>query len=295
MKKKYYLDGEKLVWFKNNYNLLGGMECSTILSLPVKFLHKMASKNGLRVGDKILSKEQSNRILKYFNNKRKEDKIKTKNITINSPEKAYTLGFLWGDGYLQYHGKNKTCCYPNFAIVKEDFDDILKHFTCWGNWSIYYAKEKKGHRAQGQATLCNQVMGWFLEENDYKNKSIISPNKILSCIPENLRHYWWRGYSDADGCFYINIENYLRQYSIAGSYEQDWTEAEKLFQELEISKYQVNRRTHEGNTNFKDARDSVIRFSNKDSIIKFGNYIYQDRLDIGLKRKYIKYLQIKNS
>ena len=39
---------------------------------------------------------------------------------------------------------------------------------------------------------------------------------------------------------------------------------------------------------------SLVLISNKEDVIKFGNYLYSDNF-IGLKRKYEKYLHIKNS
>lgn len=292
MFKKYILQASQLEWFKENYSALGGQKCSEHLKLPVRFLRKTARKYGLKVCKSVIAQNCSKRIIKMHQDKFQVDMLKIKDITIDSPEKAYSLGFLWGDGYLVSH--SPTCKYINFSIVRSDFDNIFKYFECWGKWSIHYAAERRGHKEQGQATLCNRIMGWFLKENDYKNKSTVSPTKILSNIPEVLRHYWWRGYIDADGCFYYHHKQYLYQFSIAGSYNQDWQETMALFSLIGIKKYKVNRRLHTNYKSYKDTRDSVIRVSNSRDIVKLGDYIYRDGCDIGLIRKYEKYLVIKN-
>jgi len=293
MQKRYFLEDDKLEWFKNNYSTLGGTQCAKELNLPIKFLHKTASKLKLRVSKKALAKNQSERTKNYH---KKEWDIKTgksKKIKITTAEEAYTLGFLWGDGYLN-HPKNSNIYYPYVGIVKSDFDDIINTFKCLGEWHSYYRK-RENRKEQGEGYLCDSIVGWFLKENDYSRKSSCAPYKILSLIPENLQHYWWRGYVDADGCFYSNPKNYVSQFSIAGSYNQDWGATEHLFKTLNISNYKICQRTHENYKNSKNAKDSIIRITNKKDILKIGYYVFKGKNEIGLKRKYKKFLLIANN
>ena len=127
----------------------------------------------------------------------------------------------------------------------------------------------------------------FLIEHDFDKKSYMSADKILSKIPDELKHYFFRGLIDGDGCFYYyKPENgsTLRQFALASSYEQDWSYFEKLCKEKNI-KYNIKR------TIGKNSSSSVIRITNKDGILKLGEYIYKDLHEdnIGLIRKYEKY------
>jgi hypothetical protein len=132
----------------------------------------------------------------------------------------------------------------------------------------------------------------FLIENDYDKKSYTSANKILSKIPNEIKHYWFRGLIDGDGCFYHYTPkkgSTLRQFVLTSTYEQDWTYFENLCKELEI-KYTIKRIK-----NIKSA-SSVIRITNKKGIKKLGEYIYQNfkKDSIGLIRKFNKFKLITN-
>lgn len=213
---------------------------------------------------------------------------------VNSPEKAYTLGFLWGDGTIKKHkittNSWSNIYYPNLEINKKDLDEIIKLFNVWGNWSLY-VRQRPNRKKQGSITLFNPYFGWFLTENDYIIKSYTEPTKILSKIPENLKSYWWRGFIDADGCFYSN--KCANQFSLAGQYDQTWKETVNLFISLNIEKYQIQQKIFKSKLNLI-SRGSIIRISNSQTIIELGKYIYSDNLNIGLKRKYNKYCFIRD-
>lgn len=211
------------------------------------------------------------------------------NFIVDCPKKAYSLGFLWGDGHLKsfkhVDGSTSDVHYPYLGIVKEDFDCIKEIFNIWGEWKCKYRK-RENRREQGEMINFNRNFGWFLTKYDYLHKSKMEPSKILSIIPEYLHKYWWRGFIDADGCFYYNKK--ASQLSISGSFEIKWQEFEKILLSLNINKYQKQYRDH------KKSKSSCIRISNKNDIIKLGDYIYYDNLSLGLKRKYDKFIKIKN-
>lgn len=291
MKQIYILEGNNLDWFKENYSKLGGIKCSEYLKLPAYFLRKKAIFYNIKISKetRLLIQKQN------FNTAKanKQEKIKKicNEIRIDSKEKAYVLGFLWGDGYLNCP-KKYNCCYAVLEIQKEDFDNIISYFKCFGEWKITYRNRKEtdcNRKIQGSAVLCDSSFGLFLKNNNYKNKSQVSPNSVLSIIPDEFKKWWWRGYVDADGCFYINKTNSLHQFSLAGSYEQDWSEVDKLFKGLNI-KFNVIKQIRNNH------KHSIVRISNRCDIIKLGKYIYSDIYDeIGLNRKYNKYNDIISS
>jgi len=90
------------------------------------------------------------------------------------------------------------------------------------------------------------------------------------------------GWIDADGCFYYNKKNNCRQFSIACSYEQDWSIFENLLNDLSIT-YSISRQKNKN-------KYSHLRITNKIGINTLGDYIYSDF--IPMKRKHMKYLEI---
>lgn len=283
--KKYSLNPKQLEWLKDNYALLGAKECSKTLGVPNYIVLNFAAKNQMKVSPETRSKIQSYISTMGHYKKRKKVLSESRDIKITNPEQAYTLGFLWGDGYLNCP-KNTKCCYPYIGIQREDFDRVIKTFQSLGNWHIYYRK-CNDRKEQGEAYLCNNTMGYFMRTNDYKLKSHTSPKKILSIIPENIKHYWWRGYIDADGCFYINETRNICQFSLSGSYDQDWSKFEELLTFLKI-KYRIRRRIQN-----EKSKSSIVSISKRTSITKLGNYLYCGEKNIGLERKYKKFLAIK--
>lgn len=122
-----------------------------------------------------------------------------------------------------------------------------------------------------------------MNENDFSKKSIMSPKKIISKIPEELRHYFFRGLVDGDGCFYFNEKNGKiknRQFSITSSYEQDWSYVSDLFDSLNIN-YSIRRVK-------KKSSYSQIRVTKKKDIQVIGDYMYSGEL-FGFPRKLNKF------
>ena len=281
MRKK--LNAEQLQWFIENYPELGGLECSTILHMERATLNHIANEHGIKV-----LKTTKIRHIKDKTIKRREMKIENiKSLVFNSPEQVYTLGFLWGDGYLVNCSHiSDTLYYPELMILSSDFSDISQTLESIGVWNCKKSLQHNG-KERIRARLGDSTMGYFLKMHNYDKKSIMAPTSILSVIPKHLHKYWLRGYIDADGCFYVLERRSLNQFVLAGSYEQDWSEIENIFRHLNIG-YKIHHiKRHSGNY-------SRIQITNKHEIVKLGDFIY-DNIDIGLKRKREKYYIIEKS
>ena len=176
----------------------------------------------------------------------------------------------------------------NNAISHAKGDIIKPMLEFIGKWNYYERKQPvESWKPSINVITNNKRILNFLIEHDFDKKSYMSADKILSKIPDELKHYFFRGLIDGDGCFYYyKPENgsTLRQFALASSYEQDWSYFEKLCKEKNI-KYNIKR------TIGKNSSSSVIRITNKDGILKLGEYIYKDLHEdnIGLIRKYEKY------
>lgn len=207
-------------------------------------------------------------------------KLKDSLCQLNSPEIAYVLGLIWADGHVE---NNPDAYKVSFTLLKTDFENILDMLNKTGEWIVKSSTRKCESRNSKEITkayVCSKEICHFFVENDYEIKSTTSPDKILSKIPENLRHYWWRGYFDGDGWMGKN------RLSITSSKTQDWSFVHKLGDILQI-KFRVCVYLN-GNGGY-----SMVVLSNKKDRIRFCEYIYRDwdECDVGLKRKRNAFLQ----
>lgn len=213
-------------------------------------------------------------------------------LDIKAPEVAYFLGLLWADGYVSKRSNSIS-----IDMKDEDISEIFESLNSLGEFSSY-SRIRKG-KTNIITTKCtsNIYIHTFLKENDYFIKSTASPTKILSKIPKTLHNYFWRGMSDGDGCFYFKkrkykkyqSNSYMARYSLSGSFNQDWSDFEGLLKDLNIGSYKIKR------TTASSGSSSIVRICSTENIIKLGSYLYNDLPLLGLKRKRLKFEEIKDS
>jgi hypothetical protein len=257
-------------FLKNNYSQLGATKCAEILQ-----------KDRSKVVSKVLR-------LKLH-----------KNVTIcnaaikkiDTPESAYILGLLWADGSYHKH-------YITLSTSIEDAKEIEPTIQKTGEWHKY---ERIGRLRNGKKSknsieykIYSIDLGKWFDDFDYHQKSITSPTKILNAMPYNLRHYFYLGVTDGDGCFYYHKKRSIRQFNIASTFDQDWSYMVQLCNSLYISKYSIKRQRKINKKSGKLNSSSSFRITNKLDIQKIGSYLYQGYLinPIGLKRKLNKYTEM---
>jgi len=263
-----------------NYPTQGSDFCMKYINKDKNQIRKKCSKLNIK-----LTKKTRSYLRKKVMGKIKikpKNRVPFENFTkITKKEIAYILGFIWADGYLRKPYSIAT------QISIKDSINMKDIFSKTGDWNYYitnrYDKRSKRKYQSFIIQTSNKNIVNFLIDNDYDKKSFLSPIKILDRIPLDLIPYFFRGYSDGDGNFYIRQNTY--QYTIAGHHDQDWSFMKKLFDNLNIS-YSTNQIN-------KKHKSSFIRITNKNDIDIFGDYIYQQWDNIGLFRKYEKYLDIK--
>jgi hypothetical protein len=222
------------------------------------------------------------KLSKYKIRKNKPKKTEWFNVEFKnlSDEEIYVLGFLWADGYL-------TCKNRAFGIEirTDDYEDICSIVKLTGNWGTFIRQPSKKNgvtrKSRTIVTISNVDICNKLKSLDFDKKSYINPNKILDIIPEHKRYLFFRGYFDGDGCFYTTKK--VKQFAISSTYDQNWEHMMNLFNNIEIDSYKIVQKTSKLNH-----KHSIIRISSFKNVKKLSNYIYQNRLDIGLKRKYDK-------
>lgn len=267
-------------WLIDNYQFLGPNKSADNLGLRKSQIENRVFKLKLKLPIEFKNTLQSIKPEKCNVNPELFYNISTREI-------SYLLGLIWADGFLNpsKNGKNSNL---GFTMVKEDIDTIKPMLESIGKWNYYERKQPvESWKPSTNVITNNKRILNFLIEHNFNKKSYISADKILSKIPDDLKHYFFRGLIDGDGCFYYyKPENgsTLRQFALASTYEQDWSYFENLCKEKNI-KYKIKR------TIGKKSSSSVIRITNKDGIRKLGDYIYNgfDLDNIGLGRKFIKY------
>lgn len=197
-------------------------------------------------------------------------------------EEIYILGFLWADGYLNGNDQKRNL---QCDIGYDDFLDLEKTFEKVGKWGKHkrLASIKNGVSRKDRMCLTisdTKLINKFIAL-DFDKKGLIPPEKLLTRIPKKKQYLFYRGYIDGDGCFYIT--NKAKHFFIGSTYNQNWSHIKQLFKKLNINKYNIQQSTSK-----LGHKASRIRISNLDGVKKIAQYIYQDRLDIGLKRKYEK-------
>jgi hypothetical protein len=271
-------------FIKENYPSFGTEFCAKTLNVTNGSVKYMVNKLNIKLNDK--GKEKTIKLWaknKLINTVHKVDeKLFMSNFTKHS---VYTLGLLWADGNIQENGVIRISC------LKEDMVIFKKYLDMCGEWK-YYEINRKGSKPQLCAVTVNRKLTNFLYKYEYKTKSVSSP-AIVNLIPNNLKHYFFRGWIDGDGCFYVNKKNKCNQFSLVSTYEQDWNHLVEMLIELNIEKYSITKRIVISKNN-KENKSSSVRINNKIELKKLGDYIYKDFeiYNIGLGRKYEKYLSI---
>ena len=292
---KFYTEKEKQ-FITKNYPNFGAKYCALKLNRTPIAIIGWCAKNNIRISkDRLLEKQRKN--IKKAHEKSRNKSYDKFNINpeyfLNpkTKEAAYILGLIWADGYVRNEGVGLNNSI-NIAMCSEDLDTLLPIFDKSGKWGKYRLS-LPNRKIQTKLITQNRVIVEFLIKNNYGNKSGGSPHSIIRHIPEHLINYWFLGLVDGDGCFYYNHE--CNQFSIVSTYDQDWQFMIDLFDKLGVKKYSIKKRK-QIKSNADIHKSSIIRISNIDDIVTFGDFIYQNYESdkIGLARKYDKFKLIKS-
>jgi len=304
---KYYTK-EETNWLKENYPIYGSIYCAEKLKVSIKQLRSKIDRLKLKknvidisneinfieenypIHGSIYCAEKLNISLDLVRSRvsrlklNKIDKIDIKQFKdIKTKEVSYILGLIWADGTIRYGNSHIS-----ISLVNDDMICLKDIFMNTGKWNYNIINlDKYGYKKQGRIDIGNTKLHKILSDYGFREKSTISPTKLLKSIPHNLHHYFLRGLIDGDGCFYINKKHHTYQFSISSTINQDWNYMIEICNKLNIN-YRIDT------TNKIKSKSSLFRICRKKDVITLGNYIYQD-FSFGLNRKYQKFLEIKNS
>jgi hypothetical protein len=278
---------DDIYFLETHYNDFGAVFCSEKLNRSRDSVVHKAKKLGL----KNKSKKSWNNDEIYFLESHYSDfgasycseKLKR---SINSiKNKARTLGLEVNENTKNKLKSEKLKEQPKDGLVKRNLlekvkidlyniNDIMMSVI---EWNISYRK-RENRLEQMKYSLNNRLLSEYFSSYNFNDKSNVSPNKLLSNISEKNKKYFYLGLSDADGCFYYNNKG-TYQYFVSSSYNQDWKHMETIFNFLNIRYIVVKRKQKRKDGNYDYS--SIIRISNKNDIIKYGEYIYSGN-DVGV-------------
>ncbi len=279
MKNKNIFTKKDTQFITKNYPSFGTKYCSDKIGLTMiqtlnkaKKLKLSLNKNGWAITEKLRkNKIYQNRISKFkpkFNE-----------------HQSYALGLLWADGYL-YQNKKFNAKSLRLEVVEKDYWDFHKCLQSLGNIKTY-KRSRKNRQTSISAYIKNYGLSEWLSTVNFFNKSKASPVELINFIQKKFKKDFFRGWSDGDGCFYINLKNKCFQYSLAGSYNQNWSVFTNFLKENNIQ-YKISKRIQNQNS-----KSSTIKITGLKNLKKLIKIFYDDPKDL-LKRKYKKALIIQN-
>jgi hypothetical protein len=268
--KKTPWSEDEINFVKENYMEMKTSDISQMLNRTMNSIELKAARMGLKKYPYICDYH-------YF------DKIDTE-------EKAYWLGFLTADGWIN-HSKKTNAGVTGIELQYGDINHLKKfNKSIGGNYQITDRwrecslskkdKDKKHHMC------CIRIFSLTMY-NTLKNLGFSNDKSYDFHMPDLsndlIRHYI-RGYFDGDGCFCFTNKSFGVNF-ITASYS--------LYQDILsiLETLSINTSNHIFINEFGTTmyRPEICKLNDK---IKFLDWIYQD-CNIYLDRKYKKYLKVK--
>ena len=198
--------------------------------------------------------------------------------SINTRDKAYFLGLLYADGYIgnsKSRGKEMQLGLIDLDILTT-FNIYLESNHLIRPTKIKYVGCSQGYRL---SIIRDEIYDDLIKLGCFPKKSLILKFPTLEQVSNEFISHFIRGYFDGDGC--ITIKNYNKaSVQIAGT--KEFLENIKLIlNNLSITCTIRPRK----NIN-------ILYFSGTNNINKFYNFIYKDKNDIFLERKYNKFEEL---
>lgn len=247
-----------------NYPKFGLKVVSEKLNRSLGTISKFAKEHNLSINkDKLPSIDAPDFLVDLNFYSRFEDKM--------TKELAYFLGFFWADGTIANNGSSLV-----IEVLREDGEILRNTFREVFPFSESF-RERDNRKPQMSFRVCDSKVGNLLKSLGKYPKSVENHEKIYNYINDkDLWVYFLRGLIDGDGSFYINEKEKYGQFTLASSFNQDWT---FLLQNLKDFNPKITQ------TSKDTGNSSVLRITGRDNIIKFINYLGYSEFNIGLTRK----------
>lgn len=219
---------------------------------------------------------------------------------IDTPEKAYWLGFIWGDGYVAQRNRNGYISYEFklglSEIDKEHLEKFKLDIQSTHPIKLYNVTGFDTTNKEARIFISNKKLGSTLY-----NKYNIQPrrnnfNNIIENVPKKFYSDLIRGFIDSDGTIiskniqYKNINR--KEFSIgiiSNESVLDFFNDRLLKNNFTTTIYKKTKR-HDN----ADGLVKSIRITGNNKVFTILDWLYNDKKKISLERKYNKYIEIKN-
>lgn len=195
---------------------------------------------------------------------------------IDTEEKAYWLGFLYADGYIGEENKVELC-------LKEEDKVHLEHFKRFlnSNNKISFKPNRLGN-AYRFSFRNERIHDDLISKGCVQAKSLILTFPTSQIVSDDLIKHFLRGYFDGDGYLGINYLKYTKspRCGIVGTLDFIKGFVDKLnfnYRDRQLSK---KGKAYQYTFSTQECRNML-------------NIMY-DEATIFLKRKYDKYIELKN-
>ncbi len=227
---------------------------------------------------------------------------------IDTPQKAYWLGFIWADGYISKRErivtnskKNKTRLEYNLklALKESDASHVQKFINdIDGNYPVHIYNssgfDRNNTTTEARAFITNKYMCSKL----YEDYGIIprrhEVDKIIRAIPERLYKYFILGVFDGDGSFtsYHCGRDCKLNVCFGGSEEllrfiENVLITQNVVSSIGENKHRKLQERHKG----RDGTWRTLPFAGVSQGSKILRWLYEDSV-IYLDRKYEKYKKL---
>lgn len=216
--------------------------------------------------------------------------------TIDSPDKAYWMGFIWCDGYLAYRNRNGWITYDfKLSLSEEDIEHLELFKSYLKSDHVVRKYEVCGFASQNKEArllICNKDFGKTLYENYGLVPNRCDASLVIDKIPHAFRYHFIRGIMDADGL--IAKRDIKYKTTNATEYSIGFTTCESLLvyinnvflqDGLTKTKYKLVTR-HDG----RDGHCRSLRITGNTVVKNILTKIYESSDNLRLMRKYNKYI-----
>lgn len=203
---------------------------------------------------------------------------------IDTPEKAYVLGFIYSDGCIGEYNHSYRIDIVQHKDEEYLIDKIQQLFPFFKK-SNYTNKGMAFELVNNQKALFEDLkaLGVYPNKSNENRYNLRFPN-----IAKELQSHFIRGYFDGDGSVYKQKVGNTK-IEIGGTCYYMITDIIKILYDNKIT---VNLRCKYAESGIRTL-DFYILYTSSDKISKqFAEYIYKDCGDLYMKRKYDKLLYI---
>lgn len=201
---------------------------------------------------------------------------------IDSPEKAWLLGFLWTDGSVRKVSDKSCQIRLSIQMQDEPMIDKIKNWLHIDTKTLYDRRENK--ECAGIEFISNQIFEDISKYGIVPNKTYVTNSLHIDKIPEQFQRDYIRGIFDGDGI--LSFAGDINEVSCG--FISHFYESVAEFQTFVDNK--IDKTVH--NIIITEKGKSYTHWRGRKQVTKILDLLYKDAT-VYLPRKYEKYLKIK--